>query len=447
MGQVIEKVYTVSPDSSSDLSHNLFGSIQEAIDAADSETTIILGPGNHVGDNSAPISMKSGLKFIGLPGSYIASPLIGEVNDITFDNVVFKNQNNLSFDFANIKPLLFRNCEFQINIKGSKTSSGNPNVRFGFHIINSSAILQNPTFNINVENLDIFAVIAADNNCSHLSLQSPTIYVKYKNVHKIETYFFHGTTQSINIPHFESFSGSINYYGDTHNIYDGHCCVKEDDKYKCTKRHCGRCNINGATSRNKVSNKCKLTHHCCDEKCKYNKEGQSALDSSSTKYFTNIRLFRGFNGVNTSIMSTKIYFIGGRGFFNIAGGDSIICINGLTAFATIGEDWELGDFNELLLSSFISNLKDADEIKECHYVNKIFNGGSDSESYTNNEGKPLSPSFQSWPPIQSYYSRNSISAGELPFRNNTQPKRTNNKDISENHCKLKHTITLDDDST
>ena len=364
MGQVIPKLYTVTIGARSDPAEHLFGSIQDAIDAADFGSTILLTGGDHSGFGLDPIHVKSGLRFLGLNKARIVSPIvlyerpnsksnISEGSDIIFDSIIFKNKNNCSIEFANLKGLLFRNCEFQIDIKGIPISGCTPNARFGFHLSNSSALLQNPIFCINIEDIEVFIAIGADDNSTYLSLQSPIIRIEYKNVCKLETYFFRGVTHSSSVPYFEAFSSSIHYKTDSirKHIYDGHCCLREKDRRQCGKRHCDRCD-------DYCNSRCKLAHECCEKKCKRNKTRPS-----------NVRLFRGIDCVNTTINSTKIYFIEGKGSFNIAGGDSNIYVNGLSASTSNPHDWEVGDFNNLLLTSFMSNLKSACDIKECHCIN------------------------------------------------------------------------------
>lgn len=326
MGQVIPKLYTVIPGSSSDPHQHIYGSIQEAIDNVESGSTIVLAAGDHLGLNSGPIRMRSSLRFVGLQGSRILSSIIGEVSDVIFDDVVFRNFENESIEFTGGKGYLFRNCEFQIDISGSfikrkRWTDGdnhNADIRFGFHLSGGSALLQNPIFCINVENLDVFIVIGADGGATYLSLQSPIIRVNYKNVNKLETYFFRGMKKSPVIPYFESYSTSAHYRTDPSNerMYDGHCCLR--DKKKCIKRHCNRCGDDS-------DYKCKQSHSCCDKKCK-----KQIVDPN------NIRLFRGLDCVNAGINSTKVYLIEGKGSFNIAAGDAPIYVNGLTVSASVG---------------------------------------------------------------------------------------------------------------
>ena len=354
MGQIITKLYTVSLDTPSDPSHNIFSSIQEAIDAADSGTTIVLNGGDHSGPNYGSIIIKSGLRFIGLNRARIVSPIEStarEESDIIFESVIFKNKNNATLTFANTKGFLFRNCEFQIDIKGIPIGGYNPRVRFGFQLSNSSALLQNPIFCINVEEIEVFIAIGADDNSSYLSLQSPIIRICYKNICKLETYFYRGVSKASTIPYFEAFSSSIHYKTEMvrSHKYDGHCCIKEKDHRKCSKRHC----------ENDCSSRCKSSHHCCEKKCKRNKVIP-----------LNVRLFRGLDCVNATLTGTKAYFIEGKGAFNIAGGDSPIYINGLTVSTTVPKEWEIGDFNNILLTSFMSNMKSACDIKEYHCIDK-----------------------------------------------------------------------------
>ena len=350
MGQFITKLYTVSLGASTDPSKNIYGSIQEAIDAAEAGTTIVLSSGNHSGFNDGIIHIKPSLRFYGLQGAKITSPMSGDGCDVVFDNIIFENRSNESIRFSNGKGYLFRNCEFLINIKGEKCKNKKGEIRFGFHLSNASALLQNCIFCVNVENVDVFIVIGANDGASYLSLQSPVVRVQYKNVNKIETYFFRGFSDTIVVPYFEAFSSSIHYRVEQHcnRVYDGHCCVKEKNKHRCDKHHCRR---------KALDCHCKRIHSCCDRKCKH-------YSSKST----NIRLFRGLDCVNASLIGTKIYFIEGEGFFNIASGNAPIYVNSLTATATVGEDWEVGEFRKLLLTSFMSNLKCACDIKECNCV-------------------------------------------------------------------------------
>jgi len=338
MGQNITKLYTVSLCESSDMSKNDFRSIQEAIDAAEPGSTIILSHGDHYGFNNDPIYLKSAIKFIGLQGTRIMSPVIGEVTDVVFENIIFKNKDNNSLEFRNGKGYLFKNCEFHINIG----KYDDKNIRFGFHLMGGSAILQNPIFCIDVNDTDVFVAIGADNGSKYLCLQSPIIRVQYSNVNKLETFFFHGNKDSNeNIPYFEAFSSSIHYKNQF--IYDGHCCLKK--RKQCFIKHC-----------NKEICSCKRSHSCCDKHCK--------IISSS------VRLFRGLNHINITINNTKVYFIDGHGIFNIADADSPIYINALTTSSNFPSNWEIGNFHNLLLTSFQSNLKYACEIDECHYVDE-----------------------------------------------------------------------------
>jgi len=363
MGQVVAKLYTVVIGAHSDPSQHIFGSIQDAIDSVEPGSTIILSAGDHIGSNYeidrgrikdpnyGCIRMKSSLKFIGLQGARIISSIIGEVSDVVFDNVIFKNSDNKSIEFKDGKGYLFRNCEFQINIKGVKNSNIG-DIRFGFRLVGGSALLQNCIFCVSAEDLEIFIVIGADGGSSYLSLQSPIIRVQYKDVCKLETYFFRGVKNSATIPYFEAFSSSIHYRTEVfrETNYDGHCCLREKDRRRCGKRHCGQCT-------NDSPRRCKQSHTCCDDKCKRGKFEP-----------INARIFRGLDCVNASLNSTKIYFIEGKGALNIAAGDAPIYMNALTASANVGNDWEVGDFCNILLTSFQSNLKCACEIKECHCI-------------------------------------------------------------------------------
>src|SRR5579871_454709 len=131
MGHVNTKLHTVFPDTPSNPSQHIFGTIQEAIDAAESGSTIVLMAGDHSGTNG-PIRMKSSLTFISFQSARIISSIVGEVSDIIFDNITFKNSSNRSIEFTHGKGYLFRNCEFQITMKGSESSKRH-NIKFGFH--------------------------------------------------------------------------------------------------------------------------------------------------------------------------------------------------------------------------------------------------------------------------------------------------------------------------
>lgn len=359
MGQNVAKLYTVSLGVQSDPDQRIFGSIQEAIDASESGSTIILSSGDHSGPNLGIIRVKSSLRFIGLQGAKIISPIVGDVCDVIFDNIIFKNIDDQSIEFRDGKSYLFRNCEFHIAIIGGVGRRRDCDIRYGFHLVGGSALLQNCIFCIVVENVDVFVAIGADCGTTYLSLQSPIIRVQYNNVCKLETFFFRGDADLCVIPYFEVFSSSIHYRTDScHDfIYDGHCCVKKRNPRQCNKRHCGRCDND---------RRCKQSHSCCDKKC-----NKCKIEPAC------IRLFRGLDCINVSINSTKIYFIQGKGVFNIAAGDAPIYVNALTASATTGNDWEVGDFRNILLTSFQSNLKCACEIKEYHCVEDC---GPDDES-------------------------------------------------------------------
>lgn len=351
MGLVIPKLYFVVPGVS-EPERQIFATIQDAIDAAEHGTTITLTAGDFAGNGSDPIRLKSGLKFVGLNKAKIISPVVGEASDVVFEGIVFKNRHNYGLEFPNLKGLIFRNCEFLIDIRGAPSGGCHPSVVFGFRLSNSSAILENPIFCIDVEDVEIFVAIGADDDSTYLSLQSPIIRVQYKNVCKLETFFYRGIKKSSSIPYFEAFSSSIHYRTESckKKVYDGHCCLKEKDRRRCNKRHCGRCE-------DSCDSRCKRSHECCDKKCKRKRE-----------IIANVRLFRGIDCVNSSLIGTKIYFIEGKGLFNIAAGDATVYVNSLTASTTSPDNWEMGSFNNLLLTSFMSDLKCACEIKECHCI-------------------------------------------------------------------------------
>lgn len=363
MGQALPKVYIVNIDQPSNPDQGHFNSIQEAIDFADYGSTIVLSAGDHTGPDSNVIRMKSNIHFIGLQGSKITSKIVGETTGVIFDNVVFRNVDNQSIEFRDSKGYLFRNCEFQITLRESKHHS--EKIRFGVHFVGGSALIQNSIFSADVEDINVFILLGADNDASYLSLQSPIVRVQYKNVCKLETFFFRGIKKSSVIPYFEAFSSSIHYrtVSCDDNVYDGHCCIKEKERRKCERHHCGRCGGD-------ESDKCKKSHSCCDKKCKKCKVTPAS-----------IRLFRSLDCVNVSLIGTKFYFVQGKGLFNIAAGDAPVYINGLTVTATNGDKWEIGDFRNILLTSFMSNLKCASEIKECHFIeNNQADDCSDSQS-------------------------------------------------------------------
>lgn len=340
MGQVSDKIHTVCPGSRTNTSNRVYGSIQEAIDYADCGSIIILNSGDHFGHNKGPINMKSHLHFYAMHDANICAPLNGEHSDIIFDNVVFKNCDNESLLFRG-KGYLFRSCEFHIRMKGCSEKVKRNDVRFGFHLAGGSALLQNPIFCVDIEDMEVFVIIGADCAATYLSLQSPIIRVKYENVCKIETYFFRGVSKMYTIPYFEAFSTSAHFRTEDYCFeYDGHCC-----RSKCEKKHC--C---------KKSCKCKRSHGCCEVKCK-----------RTSRLAASIRLFRGIDCVNTSIMSTKMYFINGDGCFNIAAGDTAVYINGLSAIASDNRRWEVNEFRNIYLSSFMSNLKNACNVKDYRF--------------------------------------------------------------------------------
>ena len=385
MGLAITKLYIVSPGTPSDPARHIFGTIQEAIDVAEIGSTIVLGAGEYTGYNHLPIQIKSYLLFVGLQDAKIISPIVGKTLGVTFQNVIFSNNDNKSIEFKDSKGLLFRNCEFQIKNDGSQNIKDSDRSReasykrhhhkdYGIQILNGSATFDNSFFYPNIENIKSFALIAGNSNTTYIRLSSPVIRVQYKNVCKIETFVFHGIKNSSIIPYFEAFSSSIHYSTNSiHNkVYDGHCCLKGKKKHSCKKNHC---------SKKHKSDKCKHSHHCCDKKCNHNKIEH-----------TTIKLYRNCDCVNSSINNTKIFFSGGKGQFDIAAGDSLIYINGLTASASVGDDWEIGDFHNILLKGFMSNLKCACDIKECQCIDECpkdeSSDDNDDDHHINNYSHP-----------------------------------------------------------
>lgn len=332
MGQVIPKTYVVvggvsNPD------NNQFNDIQKAIDSVEYGSTLVLCSDNY--SSSTAIKLKSGIKFIGLNKCKISCLFTGEASDIIFENITFENVNNSSIQFLDIKGLLFINCEFVINIKGTFRGRGKEKIKgskdkfskkesstivSGFLLSDSSALFRNPIFYVDVENVEIFATIAVDKGSSYITLQSPIIRVKYKNVHRLETYLYKGC-KDLNTGYFKAFSSCIHY--------------------------------RPISSSKESSNK---SHY---------------IDDGDFERPINIRLFRGANLFNTTIIGTSILFIDGLGTFDISSSNCLVYINGLTASSSNPIKWKIGEFNNLLLTAFMSNLKYSSEIKECPYLNQI----------------------------------------------------------------------------
>jgi hypothetical protein len=318
--------------------------------------TIILSSDEHTGWTTP---CTENYQFIGLAGAIIRGPLPKSRGDLIFENIIFKNRANQSLDFYGNH--IFRNCEFHINISHTLAKARSPyvvetigsvnemsKIRYGLHIIGGSALFQNCIFRMTARHVNVFIAIGVDHRAPGIILQAPIIDIKYRNVAKLET-FYVNSNNSENNAYCESYSGIIYYTNEQNSIYDGHCCQK-----RCSKKHCPKPNCN-----------CRAYHTCCAKKCRKR---------------TEIRLFRGVGPVITSFQSQTIHLNRGNGFFNIAHGDSLVYINGLTAIATgsiatgsiatgsiaTGSNWEVGKFHNILLSSFVSNLKYASEIVETH---------------------------------------------------------------------------------
>lgn len=333
MGQAITKLYIVNLGSGSSPENNIYGSIQEAINNADPGTTIVLSSGDHVGVDDGPIVIRSGIKFLGLEGSRIIAPLIGDSLDVTFENITFANYDNQPIEFVNSRGLLFKGCQFIVKLLGTASSSiTEADIRFAIHINSGSALFQNCIFDVTAENIDILIVMGATNDASYLSLQAPIIRVQYKDIIKIETFYFKGVKKSPNVPYIESFSISAHYINIATNAEYNCKCIPSSNKNKSKN--------NG----------------CCQKVCQ-NKR-QEAEQS------TYIRLFRGLYCVNASFNGTKLNLVGGSGTFNIASNNSLIYINALTVSSS-NNKWSVGYFRNILLSSFMSNLIQSCDIKEC----------------------------------------------------------------------------------
>lgn len=291
MGQNLTKVFTVSDDCSNVRSSTHFTSLQDAIDNSYPGCTILIDGGEHELSN-----ITSSIHIIGLNGAKILPSNLGESFDVTFENIIFENCDNVGLLFKDCRGYVFKNCEFYITLNGCKQECV-----FGVNFVSSSALFQNPIFCIDVEDLDIFVALGASCSTGYLSLQSPIIRINYRDVNKCDTYFFRGSDDKQYPPYIESFSASIHY----RNM--------------------------------KRTSKCKKS---------------------------NIRLFRGLNQVNSFMNNTRIHFVEGKGKFNIAAGDSYIYINGLTASSDNPDDWEIGSFRNILLTSFQSNLTSSCDINE-----------------------------------------------------------------------------------
>jgi hypothetical protein len=265
-------------------------------------------------------------QFIGLAGATIRGPIPKCRGDLIFENIIFKATTSLDFYGNHI----FRNCEFQIHINEIAK------VKYGIHIIGGSALFQNCIFRMTVRNVTAFIAIGVDHRAPGIILQAPIVDIKYRNVAKLETFYVNNKD---NTSYCECHSGTIYYTNEQSTAYDGHCCQKRGQK--CSKKHCSK---PGCT--------CRAFHSCCADKCRKR---------------TEIRLFRGTGTVVASFQSNTLHLNKGSGFFNIAHGDSLVYINGLTAIST-QSTWDLGKFHNILLSSFVSNLKYASEIVETRCV-------------------------------------------------------------------------------
>ena len=331
------KTLTVNINSYTDISRLIFRSLPDTINHLNINDTIKLSTGRH---KACPLRRQ--LHLIGDSETIIEGSFKGNYSDSVFENIIFDGVD----EFCDVDNLIFRNCQFIMNINGDSCKK----ILFGLRFICCSAIFQNCIFNIKIANVKRFVMLNGED--SSLTLMSPIIRVDYKNVCRMDTFLLCNGM-------FESFSSSITYtnIGESKHQNDGHCCM---DKYNtCDLTHCGEYHSN---------NSCKCAHTCCDKKCKY--RNNSAI----------IRLFRGIKNVISSLSSTKILFKNGRGFFDIADGDSITYINGLTAIATCFHDWKMRYFTKILLKSFMSNLLQACDIPECGCVDSSCE--TESESYS-----------------------------------------------------------------
>lgn len=337
MGQTQHKLCTVdSSTSMNDVVTAIESELETTKKRRKEETnhTIMVTNGEHGGWT---VPCTANYQFVGLAGAIIRGPLPKCRGDLIFENIIFKNANNQSLDFYGNH--IFRNCEFHIHINEVvKLKSEVSKTFFGIHIIGGSALFQNCIFRMTVRNVNVFVAIGVDHHAPGIILQAPIIDIKYRNISKLETFYVNTrSSTNTNTTYCEVYSGTIHYTNEQSHeqTYDGHCCQK-----RCSKKHCTKANCN-----------CKGSHLCCSRKCRKR---------------IAIRLFRGVGTVIASFQSNTVHFNKGNGFFNIAHGDSLIYLNGLTCISGPVSSWEVGKFHNILLSSFVSNLKYASEIIETH---------------------------------------------------------------------------------
>ena len=277
---------------------------------------------------------------------------------------------NKGLEFKDCDNLVFVNCQFEVNIRNSRENA------FGLRLSGGSARLQNPVFDISVEDTPLFVVVAADRGANYLIVQTPLIKVNYHRVYKLETYVFKGSERNTKIPYFEAFSSSIHY--NTRPFveyrYDGHCCLKQSqghDRPRCKHRHCSSCQgTDVPQSTGQVKNdKCDKLHACCYKRC-----------STNRPKITTIRLFRGMDQVSATINAVKLIANEGKGIFNIAAGNSCIFINGLTAITNLPDNWEVGHYRNIFISAFVSNYKSACKIKEFNCIKEVDSEKGESEN-------------------------------------------------------------------
>lgn len=311
MVQSIPKIYYVILGQKTNESKNIFGSIQEAIDSATNNTTIILGEGDHYGDNKSCIEMKSYLTIQGLIGSRIVSPLISYYDNIIFDNVTFVSNIPIKFKGDN---LLFKNCSFLVKLSDCKC-------KFALQFKESSFIMYNPYIKVYVKKINSLTLVLIKDTCSSVKIYSPIIKVKYCEVQNLETFVINGTGT------FECYSTSLFYKC----LFSGYCCDHRSMK-------CGR---------------------CCDNNC---------LTHNNDP--TRIRIYRAIqdSNIHAVFMSANLIIEGGSGYLDIACGGEYVYINGLIATSPQNKKWTVGNFTGLLISGFMSNLQRANEICEFTHI-------------------------------------------------------------------------------
>lgn len=335
MGQISTKFQIVSPENLNNPSFRQYNSLQSAIDSADNNSTILLDTTNYTGE----IRLRSGLKFTGINLPHWSGKFIESANDIIFENIIFENSNNDPIVFENMHGLVFRNCEFQIKLSKDNCSrdfTSKKDVDFGIKLINTSAVFENCVFIATVNGVGTFILLDISKKSSYVILQSPIIRVNYTNSYRFETFVVRGPKCGKSSS-FECFSASMIY----RSLHKDECCDKS-----CRQKHCQCSNL---------PNKCSSSHVCCSDKCRSNES-------------VNIRLFRGFDQVYASLTATTVRLIHGRGYINLAASDEYVYVNTLTVSAAKRDNWWVGDYKNLFLSSFISNLRKADDVPNYNVI-------------------------------------------------------------------------------